>query len=113
MILGFNLPYDMVGTTPFYTTSFARRGNAALFSIQTTHYSSGLTLNAFVQHKNFEDPSWTNAGTFTGITTAGLSTLDLTMLKEEIRFYFTFSGVGALRDFFRVFIPPPAWRPYT
>jgi hypothetical protein len=113
MILGFNLLYDTVGTTPYCTTSFPRRGLAALFSIQTTHVSSGLTLDAVVQHKNREDTSWTNAGTFSGITAAGVSSLDLSSLKEEIRFSFTFSGSGALRDFFRVFIPPPAWRPYT
>jgi hypothetical protein len=113
MILGFNLLYDTVGTTPYHTTPFPRRGNAALFSIQTTHYASGLTLNATVQHRNLEDASWTNAGSFSGITAAGLSTLDLSALKEQIRFAFTFSGSGALKDFYRVFIPPPAWRPYT
>ena len=113
MILGFSLLYDAVGTTPYYTTSFLRRGLAALFSIQTTHVRGGLTLNAVVQHKNLEDASWTNAGSFSGITAAGLSTLDVTLLKQEIRFSFTFSGSGSLGHFFRVFIPPPAWRPYT
>jgi hypothetical protein len=110
MILGFNLLYH---TTPYYTTSFPRRGLAALFSIQTTHVRGGLTLNAAVQHRNREDASWTNAGTFSGITAAGLSSLDVTSLKEEIRFSFIFSATGSLGDFVRVFIPPPAWRPYT
>jgi len=113
MILGFNLLYDTVGTTPYYTTSFPRRGNAALFSIQTTHVRGGLNLHAFVQHKNREDASWASAGGFAVITAAGVATLDLSSLKEEIRFSFTFSGSGALGAFFRVFIPPPAWRPYT
>jgi hypothetical protein len=113
MILGFSLLYDTVGTTPYRTTSFPRRGLAALFSIQTTHVRGALTLNAVVQHRNREDASWTNAGSFSGITAAGLSTLDVTSLKEEIRFSFTFSGSGSLGHFFRVFIPPPAWRPYT
>ncbi len=114
MILGFNLLYDQVGTTPFRTNPFSRRGMAALFSIQTTHVGSGaLTLNVAVQHRNREDASWTNAGTFSGITAAGLASLDLSGLKEEIRFSFTFSGGGPPGSFFRVFIPPPAWRPYT
>jgi len=113
MILGFNLLHDMVGTTPFRTYPFPRRGLAALFSIQTTHVGGGLTLNAVVQHRNREDASWTNAGTFSGITAVGLMTLDVSALKEEIRFAFTFSGSGTPGNFFRVFIPPPAWRPYT
>jgi len=113
MIIGFNLFYDTVGTTPYRTTSFPRRGLAALFSIQTTHVRGALTLTAVVQHKNLADTSWTNAGTFSGITVLGLSTLDVASLKEEIRFSFTFSGVGSVGHFFRVFIPPPAWRPYT
>ena len=113
MLLGFTLLYDTVGTTPYYTTSFARRGLAALFSIQTTHVRGGLTLNAVVQHKNREDVSWSNAGSFSGITAIGLSSLDVTSLKEEIRLAFTFSGTGSLGHFFRVFIPPPAWRPYS
>jgi hypothetical protein len=113
MILGFNLLYDLAGNTPYYTTSFPRRGLAALFSIQTTHVRGGLALSATVQHRNREDPSWTDAGTFSGITAPGLSTLDLSSLKEEIRFSYRFTGTGSLGDFFRVFIPPPAWRPYT
>ncbi|MCK6458556.1 MAG: hypothetical protein L6Q95_01515 [Planctomycetes bacterium] len=113
MLLGFSLLYDTVGTTPYYTTPFARRGLAALFSIQTTHVRGALTLNAVVQHKNREDTSWSNAGSFSGITALGLSSLDVTSLKEEIRFAFTFSGAGSLGHFFRVFIPPPAWRPYS
>jgi hypothetical protein len=113
MILGFNLLYDNVGTTPYRTTSFPRRGLAALFSIQTTHVGGGLTLSAVVQHKNREDASWTNAGTFPGITAVGVASLDVSGLKEEIRFSFTFGGTGTPGNFFRVFIPPPAWRPYT
>jgi hypothetical protein len=113
MILGFNLFYDGVGTTPFYTNPFPRRGLAALFSLQTTHVPASLTLNASVQHKNLEDASWTTAGVFSGITAVGLSTLDLSGLKEELRFSFTFSGTGGIGNFFRVFVPPPAWRPYT
>ena len=114
MILGFNLFYDQVGTTAYRTNPFPRRGLAAIFSIQTTHFAgASLTLNAVVQHKNREDSSWTNAGTFSGITAVGVSSLDVASLKEEIRFAFTFSGSGAPGTFFRVFIPPPAWRPYT
>jgi hypothetical protein len=116
MILGFNLFYDQVGTTAYRTNPFPRRGMAALFSIQTTQVGVGggpLTLNAVVQHKNREDASWTNAGTFSGITAAGVASLDVSSLKEEIRLAFTFSGSGAPGSFFRVFIPPPAWRPYT
>ena len=113
MILGFNLFYDTIGTTPFRSNPFPRRGMAALFSIQTSHVRSGLTLNVAIQHKNREDTSWTTAGTFSGITAVGVTTLDLSMLKEEIRYSFTYSGSGFRGDFFRVFIPPPAWRPYT
>ena len=114
MILGFNIFCEIAGNAPYRTNPFPRRGLSALFSIQTTHVSGtgNPTLNAIVQHKNREDTSWTTAGSFAAIMGAGLKTLDVSGLKEEIRFSFTFGG-GSSGAFLRVFIPPPAWRPYT
>jgi len=113
MILGFNLFYDGTGTTAYHTNPFPRRGLATLFSLQTTHVGGTITLDASVEHKNRDESGWTAAGAFSGIAGTGVSTVDVSGLKEEIRFAFAFSGSGSLGDFFRVYIPPPAWRPYT
>ena len=111
MIVGSTILHDGTGTTAFYTPSFPRGGEAAVFSVDATHVNGSPTLVVTVEHKNVEDTSWTTAGTFSNITAAGVSTKDISSLKEEIRIAFTFS-TGVAGDFVHVLIPAPAWRPY-
>ena len=111
MIVGTQITHDGSGTTAYYSPSFPRGGEAAVFSIDVTHMSGGPTLNVAVEHKNVEDTSWGTADSFSGITTTGLATKDISGLKEELRLAFTFSA-GSAGNFFHVIVPAPAWRPY-
>ena len=111
MIVGSQITHDGGGTTAYYSPSFPRGGEAAVFSVDVTHYSGGPTLVVTVEHKNVEDTSWTTAGTFSNITSTGVATKDVSSLKEEIRFAFTFTA-GTAGDFCHVIVPEPAWRPY-
>lgn len=111
MIVGTQITHDGTGTTAYYSPSFPRGGEAAVFSVDVTHMRGGPTMVVTVEHKNVEDTSWSTAGTFSNITTTGLATKDISGLKEEIRFAFTFTA-GSAGEFFHVIVPAPAWRPY-
>jgi hypothetical protein len=111
MIVGTQITHDGTGTTPYYSPSFPRGGEAAVFSIDVTHKGGTPTMGVDVEHKNVEDTSWSTADSFTAISATGLATKDVSGLKEEVRFAFTFSA-GSAGDFFHVVVPAPAWRPY-
>jgi hypothetical protein len=111
MIVGSTIIHDGTGTTAYYSPSFPRGGEAAVFSIDVTHKAGSPNMGVAVEHKNVEDTSWATADSFAVITATGLATKDISSLKEEIRFAFTFSG-GSAGDFFHVIVPAPAWRPY-
>ena len=100
----------MGGTVPFYSPSFGRGGEAALFSLDVTHLSGGPSLLVDIEHKNAEDTTWSSAGAFASITTAGLATKDISGLKEELRFSFLPTGTDG--EAFHVIVPEPSWRPY-
>ena len=111
MIVGTQLTV-MGGTTPFYSPSFPRGGEAALFSLEVTHiWGSSPSLAVSVEHKNEDDTTWASAGSFTAITAAGIvPTKDLSGLKEELRF--SFLPTGSDGEAFHVIVSAPAWRPY-
>ncbi|MHC4490398.1 MAG: hypothetical protein ACYTDU_02070 [Planctomycetota bacterium] len=111
MIVGSQITHDGTGTTPYYSPSFPRGGEAAVFSVDVTHMGGTPTLVVTVDHKNVEDTSWSTAGTFSNISATGVATKDISSLKEELRFAFTFAA-GTVQDFFHVIVPAPAWRPY-
>jgi hypothetical protein len=111
MIVGTQITHDGTGTTAYYSPSFPRGGEAAVFSIDVTHVSGSPIMGVTVEHKNVEDTSWGTADSFANITGTGLATKDISGLKEEIRLAFTFSS-GAAGNFFHVIVPAPVWRPY-
>ena len=92
--------------------SFPRGGLAALFAIEVFDLAgSSPNLQCTVEHKNAEDTSFTSAGVFATMTTVDVHTLDLSGLKEEIRFVFTVGGTPPTNAVhFNVLAP--AWRPY-
>ena len=102
----------MGGTVPFYSPSFPRGGEAALFSIEVTHLfgSSPPSLAVTIEHKNEDDTTWSSAGSFAAITATGLATKDISGLKEELRISFLPTGTDG--EAFHVIVPAPAWRPY-
>ena len=109
MIVGTTI--TVMGGNPFYSPSFPRGGEAALFSLEVTHkIGSSPSLAVSIEHKNEDDTSWTAAGAFTAITATGLASKDISGLEEECRFNFTPTGTDG--DAFHLVIAEPAWRPY-
>ncbi len=111
MIIGTTIMHDGAGSTPYYSPAFPRGGEAATFSINTTHLAGGPTLVVAIQHKNADETSWGVAGTFSNITATGITTKDVSDLKEMIRLNYTFSA-GSAGDFVHVIVPAPIWRPF-
>ena len=111
MIVGTQITV-MGGTVPFYSPSFGRGGEAALFSLEVTHmFGSSPSLAVDIEHKNADDTTWSSAGSFSAITTAGIvATKDISGLKEELRFKFLPTGTDG--EAFHVIVAEPAWRPY-
>ena len=110
-IIGDDVVHDGDGTTPYYSPPFGRGGEAAVFSIEVTHVDGSPTMVVGVDHRNVDESNWSSAGTFSDITAASVATKELSGLKEELRFAFTFTvGVGG--DFMHVLIPAPMWLPY-
>ena len=72
--------------------------------------ATSLTFVLNVQHKNYSDTSWSALGSFANITATGVATKDLSAIKEEVRFSYTFTG-GVLGDFLHGLIGVPVWRP--
>jgi len=112
MIIGTTIMHDGSGTNAYYSPVFPRGGLAALFSLDVTHVGGTPSLDVDVEHKNADDTSFTSVGAFTTITTVGVKTKDLSSLKEQIRFKYTYSA-GSLGDFMHVIVAAPAWRPYA
>ena len=103
--------FTVMGGSPFYSPSFGRGGEAALFSLEVTHkMGTSPSLAVVVEHKNEEDTTWAAAGAFTAITATGVASKDVSGLKEEVRFNFTPTGTDG--DAFHVVVAEPAWRPY-
>lgn len=101
-----------LGGASYNSPTFPRGGLAALFGIEVLALSgTSVSFECLVQHKNREDTSYTTAGTFASMTTAGLATLDVTGLKEEIRLVFTVGGSAATNTVYAIVLPP-TWRPY-
>jgi len=109
MLTGFNLL--VMGGASFYSPSFGRGGEAALFSVEILGLMGSPTITVDVEHKNEDDTTWASAGAFANITTTGVFTKDLSSLKEELRLKFT--PVSASDgDGCNMMVAEPAWRPY-
>jgi hypothetical protein len=108
----------IVGTTifrldgnAFFSPAFPRGGEAAVFTVETTHVSSAPTFVVTVQHRNEDETTWADLVAFSNITAVGTSTKDVTGIKELARLKFTFTTTGA-DDAVHIIVPAPSWRPY-
>ena len=97
--------------TPFYSETMPRGGLAAVFSFDVTHLLSGATLTVSIEHRNVDDTTWTTAGTFTTVSSAGVATKDVTDIKELWRWVFTPGGTAG--KFIALVFQPTAWRLYS
>ncbi len=95
--------------TSYYSPAFPRGGSGGLFSVECFQITA-TSVSIAVEHKNIEDTSWTNVGTFGAITAAGVTTLDLTGLKEQLRFVYTITATNSY-DGIHLNMLAPAWKP--
>ncbi|MDF1699929.1 MAG: hypothetical protein P1V36_02045 [Planctomycetota bacterium] len=112
----------VIGTTIFYldgnayhSPTFSRGGLAATFSVDVTHLSlgAGVGLGIEVQHRNDEDTTWSSAGTFSSITSVDTYSKDISGLKENVRFVYTFQGgTPTALEAAHFLMMAPSWRPY-
>ena len=109
----------VVGTTifkldgnPYHSPSFPRGGLAGTFVVRTTHVSGSPTVTITVEHRNAEDTSFSSAGTFANITATGTTEVDLSSLKEIVRFKYEFDVGDDATDAIHFVMQLPSWRPY-
>jgi hypothetical protein len=96
----------------YNSPTFPRGGLAATFAIEVFMLGgTSPTLECDVEHKNIEDTSFTTAGSFASMTTAGVKYLDVASLKEEVRLVFTVGGSPSANMVYANVLPPQ-WRPY-
>ena len=97
-----------------YSPTFPRGGLAASFRVQALQrIGTSASLTVTVEHKNREDTSFTTAGTFSALSGAAPQSrdLDVTSLKEEIRFSYVLTATNAYEGFL-IYVFAPVWRPY-
>ncbi len=107
MVIGITL--FLLANGAYHSPAFPRGGPGAVFSAEVYQMTAvGLTI--VVEHKNVEDTSWANAGSFAVWSAAGVKTLDVSGLKELVRFAYAVSGNNGYEGVhFGVFAP--AWKP--
>lgn len=110
MLVGF---YVLKGDgTAVYSPSFDRVGLAAVFTAVVMQLiGSPTSLTIRVEHKNREDTLFGLASTFPAISAVNPYSLDVSGLKEEVRFAFQVSATAAWEGFY-LLMSPPSWRPY-
>ena len=113
MVVG-QLMLFLSGNT-YYSPPFPRGGLAAVFAIDPINATLSASVNFKVEleHKNSEDTTWTTLGTVASVSSTGTTSADLTGIKEECRFaYSFFGGSPTPTDAAHFLVMAPAWRPY-
>jgi len=108
----------IVGTTVFkldgntyYSPEFPRGGLAATFSVDLTHLLSiGFLIG--IETRNTEDTAWTPLGSFPTLSSVKAESVDLTGLKEMVRFAYTFDAGDPPTAAVHFLMQAPSWRPY-
>ena len=108
--IGDILIHDGTGSDAYYSPPFGRGGESAVFTVEVTIRQGAPTLVFEVEHRNAEDTSWSSAGSVS-ISSTGVTTLDVSALKEELRLKFTFSTIVA-GHFVHIIVPAPMWLPF-
>ena len=108
MLNGFYLIYTGTTTDKYYSPEFGRGALTGLFALDVKLMSGSPTLVVAVEHKNADEVGWSEAGTFSNITSTGIATKEQGNLKEQLRFRFNFSA-GSAGNFFYVNMLAPQW----
>lgn len=94
-----------------YSSTFARGGLAAVFNGTVLQLVGSPTLVVDVEHKNREDVSFSVLGSQSTIV-AGQFDVDLTGVKEEVRFAYKITATNAWEGVL-LLMTRPTWRPYA
>jgi len=108
MILG-TILFRMGGNAS-YSPAFPKGGDAAVLSVEVLNVIDSPQFVITIQHRNLEDTSWTDVDTFTTITATGVSTKNVSGLKELVRLKYSFASADPI-DGVQFIVAPPAWRP--
>ncbi len=101
-----------MGGSAYFSPEFPRGGLAATFSVDVQNMTGSPTLTIKVEHRNEEDTTFSELGSFDNITTTGSPSKDLTGCKEILRFRFEFAAGDDAADGVHLLVQAPAWRPY-
>ena len=109
----------VIGTTlikldgnPYYSPSFPRGGLAGTFAVDVTHFHGVTTLDLTVEHRDETDTVFATAGVFDAIDAVEHYEVDITGLKQIVRFKYAFTG-GNAEDGVHIVMQAPSWRPYS
>ena len=90
--------YGLVGNyviktgNPVYSPPIPRGGLAAVFGVNVIQVLGSPGLSVSIEHKSETDTAFANLGTFAAISSTGVSTKELSGIKEVVRFAFAFTG---------------------
>ena len=109
----------VVGTTitkydgnAYYSPSFSRGGLAGTFAIDVTHLYGSPTVTVTIQHRDEHDTTFADLGSFSAITATGSDQVDLTGIKQIVRFRYEFDAGDDATDAMHFIMQAPSWRPY-
>ena len=103
-IIGTTVMNGLTGYSPW----FRRAGDKAVFSMEVIGLSAAGTLDVEVQHKNDDETTHTVAGSFAQLNSTGVDTLDVSDLKQNVRFQYIAGGTN-LSDWVHFRAMSPAW----
>ena len=92
--------------------TFPRGGLGAVLTVTVLQLVGTPSIVIEVEHKNSEDTSFSNLGNFASINATGTYSVDLTGIKEEVRFFYNVTA-PCMWEKLLLLMTAPAWRPYA
>lgn len=98
-----------------HSPEFPRGGLAATFAVEVQQIVLGGAgqFDIIVEHRNSDETTFGAAGNFAPIGAVGAESVDITGLKQILRFTYAFTGGSpAADDAVNLLMQAPSWRPY-
>jgi hypothetical protein len=92
-----------------YSPIFPRGAEAAVFAVEVYALTPLTALNVEVQYKNLDETSWTTHASAISANAAGVYTLEVRDIREEVRLRYSVSGSNPT-DTVYADILAPQWR---